>query len=816
MKNRAHITRYVFAILCLILGSNTGYAQTLFEQKFQFANAQDQTVKSETSIPLITPNTVWQLSGVNTSSKTKLIIIEIGQHKAAYRNRINQERGVLPGAFTLQLYPYGFKTSKGTPLIFNNETRIKIFSLDNDKAITDFKLSLKKAPNLEALYALDFGPEDQVVWQGFEPVAPSHPLLAQNPNNKNLTAFTRLSLDPLIRDGVSGLISLKLPLPKGQWRLHLWTEDVGYWQTLPEQIERRIRINGQDRDYQLNPPWQWVGQRYTQNKHRLSQFNKLSNLTSWRAIGQYRGDYKQFDLESYKDELHIELAGANQIATTITALVVERINQNVLADINFERASWFNSRWPLLPYQQKSHSKKTRSKPYRLTPNNPLFITIPLNKSISLNNINWEKTPFNIEKRVTIMQLERNLGSYTANPAGSFLAIKPILISAEKKDQPLSETLHLTIKAPENLTAGIYPLTIIDDISKQPLKKIHIQLLDVLLPELKKPVGVYLDLAPHLFLSYERKGASEKQLLCDLNTLSSLALSGVAPPFPLPKNKALLKGYQNRLETLYTLGFKPPFLDYASLKNLRFQFGQDQTSGLLGKLSQAASKQPRSIAISIADEPSNASSNGIEIKQMASLVDNSQTVNLDKNANVLLKAAHLNHPKDSKWLGEIDIALINQGYGVNRQRIQKIRNKDVEVWLYNMSNKRLAAGFFLWKHSLSGYLQWHARMPTADPFDPTDGREDDQQLLPIMGKVCAPVADLHPQLIAIAEGVTDHRWLNWLDQMSQHSILAYKLRQKLFKKIPSAWQNAENITPEQLQTWRNDIEELALLILKKD
>lgn len=816
MHSLANITRYCLITLCLLLGSSTSYAQHLFEQKIQFTNDQDQSAESDASIPQIAPDTVWQLSGINTSTKAKLIIIEIGKHKAAYRNRINQERGILPGPFSIRLYPYGYKTSKGKPLIFDDETRIKIFSLEKDQDITEFKFSLKKVTKLDTLYAFDFGPENQVIWQGFDPITPSHPLLNQNPNNKKPVAFTRLSLDPLIRDGISGITSLKLPLPKGQWRLHLWTEDVGYWQTLPEQIERRIRINGQDRDYQNNLPWQWVQNRYTQNKYRLSQFSTLNNLTSWRAIGQYRGDYKQFEVEAKNDELHIELAGANQTATTITALVIERSDQHVLSDINFERATWFNGRWPLLPYQQKLIPEKTPTKTYRVTLNNPLFITLPLNKSISLNNISWENTPFIIEKRAAVAQLERNLGSYTANPAGSFLAIKPTLISAENKDTSLSGGLHLTLKAPTNLAPGIYPITIIEASNKQPLKQINIQLLNVELPELNKPVGVYLDLAPHLFLSYERKAVAEKQLFCDLKTLSNLALSGVAPPFPLPKNKALHKDYVSRLERLHTLGFKPPFLDYASLKNLRYQFGQDQTSELLGQLSQATNKRPRSLAISIADEPSNASSHGFGLKQMASLVNNSQTLNISKPSNALLKSGHLNHPKDTQWLGELDIALINQGYGVSRQRIQQIRHHDVDVWLYNMSNKRLAAGFYLWKYTLSGYLQWHARMPTADPFDPTDGREDDQQLLPIMGKLCATVADLHPQLIAIAEGVTDHRWLNWLDQMSQNSIPAYKLRQKLLQKIPSTWQNAENITSEQLQTWRNDIEELALSILKKD
>ena len=829
-KHLIHYIRLFCLTLLLVWASNEVQSQELWDQKIQFhveevnpAKIQKNNQKAATQQPKIAtikPNTVWQLSGTNSSHEARLIIIEIGEHKAIYGNRINQERGVLPGTFSIWFYPNAYKTSKGSPLTFTEDTRVKIFTLDKDLAIQEFSFKQVKTDKLDALYAFDLGPEGQTVWQGFDAMTPSHPLLihSKKVSKNKLASFNRLSLDPLIRDGISGIRSLKLPLSKGQWRLHLWTEDVGYWQTLPEQIERRIRINGEDREYQLNPPWQWVKNRYTQNKFRLSQFSQLSNLTSWRAIGQYRGDYKTFDVEAHNDELLIELAGANKMATTITAFMIERQDQHLLSEVNFNRAQWFNGRWPLLAYP-KEHKQSTvnisKNQTFNITYNNPLFISLPFKKGLSLKDVDWLNTPLIVEKRLSLPQLERNLGSYQANPAGSFLAIKPLLITAVQNTPKHNSELHLMITVPASLAAGTYPIKLINKHDKTVLHQLSIQLLDVALPDLKKPVGVYLDLAPHLFLSYERKTKADKQLLCDLETLSGLTLTGVAPPFPLPKSNKLQTDYQTRLTHLMTLGFKPPFLDYAGLKNLRYQFGQDQTSHMLQQLSKTIST-PQSLAISIADEPSNVSSKGLGLIQMAKLVDNSQAIFKQKKIAPLLKAAHLNNPKDRQWLLELDIALINHGYGVSRKSIQKIRNKEVQVWLYNMNNKRLAAGFFLWKHKLSGYLQWHARMPTADPFDPTDGREDDQQLLPVMSKLCAKVADLHPEIIAIAEGVTDHRWLNWLDQKSQDSVAAFKLRQQLLSQVPNTWKRAENLTSEQLQTWRNQIEELALSIPKSN
>ena len=822
----------LLSILCFLIlfMHNRLEAQVLFEGKIHFPSEEVATQANETSrddaylsqnkkplkglIPSIKADTVWQLTGINTSHKNTLIIIEIGKHKAAYRNRINQERGVLPGPFSIQVYPYGFRTPKGNKLTFSAHTRVKVFTLDKEAEIAEFKLKQLNTSASKVLYAFDLGPEDQTVLQGFESMTPSHPLLAHTlkVRQKKLNPFTRLSLDPLVRDGISGITSLKLPLPAGKWRLHLWTEDVGYWQTLPEQVERRIRINGQDREYQHNPPWQWVKQRYTQNKFRLSQFGQLTNLTSWRAIGQYRGGYKTFDVEAENGDLIIELAGANKMSTTITGLMIEKREQHYLTDVNFTRAQWFNARWPLLPFSQTKQPNSPRH--YRITKNNPLFIALPLAQGMLLDNLSWRASPLIIEKRLYLPQLERNLGSFNANPAGSFLAIKPLLITASNTYKQHLGKLHLTIKTPNNLAPGTYKIQLIDKLSQQILHTLSIQLLDIDLADLDKPIGVYLDLAPHLFLSYERKGMADKQLQCDLETLANLDFTGVAPHFPVPKNAVLQQSYQTRIQGLLSLGFQPPFLDYAGLKNLRYQFGQDETSQKLKALSQVIDHKPRSLAISIADEPSNASSKGFALTQMASLVDKSYVQT--EQAPALLKAAHLNNPKDRRWLGELDIALINHGYGVTRQSIQNIRNQDVQVWLYNMTNKRLAAGFFLWKYKLNGYLQWHARMPTADPFDPTDGREDDQQLLPVMAELCAKVADLHPDLIEIAEGITDHKWLNWLDKMSKTSTPAFKLRQQLLQKVPNSWQRAENLTSQQLQTWRNEIEELALSITERN
>ena len=53
-------------------------------------------------------------------------------------------------------------------------------------------------------------------------------------------------------------------------------------------------------------------------------------------------------------------------------------------------------------------------------------------------------------------------------------------------------------------------------------------------------------------------------------------------------------------------------------------------------------------------------------------------------------------------------------------------------------------------------------MPTADPLDPTDGREGDVQMVYPSIQTCPANPTIHRNLLEMAEGVVDQRWLLWL------------------------------------------------------
>ena len=172
----------------------------------------------------------------------------------------------------------------------------------------------------------------------------------------------------------------------------------------------------------------------------------------------------------------------------------------------------------------------------------------------------------------------------------------------------------------------------------------------------------------------------------------------------------------------------------------------------------------------------------------------------------------LNHPSQKSVLDAVDVALVNTGYGVSAADISEIKRHGSQAWLYNMPDARLAAGFYLWRVGAQGYLQWHARMPTADPFDPTDGREADIQLLLPTKEICPKIPDIHARLLAISQGIVDLRWLLWLEQHSNEPA-AGALRARLIREISDNWGTAKGRT-DQFDLWRAEIVRVALATRK--
>ena len=97
-------------------------------------------------------------------------------------------------------------------------------------------------------------------------------------------------------------------------------------------------------------------------------------------------------------------------------------------------------------------------------------------------------------------------------------------------------------------------------------------------------------------------------------------------------------------------------------------------------------------------------------------------------------------------------------------------------------------------------------MPTALPYDPTDGRESDFLLL---GPQACEAHRLSYDLLLLQQGIEDLRWLSWLEQTARYQVNAALLLQRLRDLVPTRWQQAEQLPASSWTQWREEIEQLA-------
>ena len=206
---------------------------------------------------------------------------------------------------------------------------------------------------------------------------------------------------------------------------------------------------------------------------------------------------------------------------------------------------------------------------------------------------------------------------------------------------------------------------------------------------------------------------------------------------------------------------------------------------------------------SLADEPGETLDHGIYAQNQAL---NQLNQLLAQTLPNLKRMAQLNKKVHSKLVEAFDAVLINYGYQLTERRLQDLRDKNVDVYLYNLPHLRFAVGSYLWRIKGKGFWQWHGRMPTAHPFDPTDGREDDVQLLLPNKNVCSPPA-IHSSLLAIRQGINDHRWLNWLMQNANthfdSAILLADIRRSISPDFQKGYLNSDNLIESFIKKIKN-------------
>ena len=246
-------------------------------------------------------------------------------------------------------------------------------------------------------------------------------------------------------------------------------------------------------------------------------------------------------------------------------------------------------------------------------------------------------------------------------------------------------------------------------------------------------------------------------------------------------------------------GVAPGWLAYAPAKRLLERDGRAGSAAVIGRVERDLRRAGLTPPVwSLADEPSNPGQPAQDLKDWIAAIRTQAP-----GARI---AAQLNTPADRPLIAAFDAVLLNDGYGLDVATLADAKARGPDVWLYNTGKPRLTAGIWLWITSASRYVQWHARMPTGDPFDPTDGREGDvQALLPSRG-VCE-VSSIDRSVLEMADGIIDQRWLSWLSDAPGDA--AGGLRQNLMARLPTRWAAAVKLTPSSLHELRQSIIEVA-------
>lgn len=768
--------RHVLALLLSLFGG-----QAMADQRLDLA-----------ALGKLPPLTELVLQGTNTEAAARLIVLRVDDMEGPdYTHRVNEERYVPPGPFKLRLRLGELRTPRGRPL--NADTLVRAILYAPDGGVSLQPIALEQPAALpEGTFGWFFGPPAAAPLAGFQPVLLTDPAVS----GPSLRQVHRPSQDPVLAWGTR-LTKFEGRLPPGKWHLTLWTEDPGEWETLPAVLERRIRINGADIVLERHTDAEWVAQRYMAGRGVEADPAR----PPFDALGAKRGGRVEADVLLPDGHFTLELAGVSQAALNVSVMTASPPERPDAAGAAVEavRAARFAEAWPVLAGPPAPRpvaalaidgDAEAAAAPgglaiFRLAAHSPADGT-----ALAALDGGWPGA-----------RLLWGMWRWR-RPAPDVMALR---FSAEhlRGDSAsiplraaLPRPLTVIVPVPADAKPGPRTLSVIlvsdNKMVEQPLR---VDVLPVRRPTPPARVGVFLDFAPHLASDME---AARRQDECDLDLLSGLGFTAIAPPLATPGGD--MAPYLRDL-TAAAGRFAAPLIAYAPARRLAGDFGAADAAAMVARADAAARAAglPQPVW-TVADEPT-----GAGTSEMATEL--AKAIRLASPNSKL--AAHLNDPADTKLLANFDLVTVNPRYGADARDIAALRAGNRAPWLYNMPRLRLAAGFYLWRSGADGLLQWHARMPTADAFDPTDGREGDVQFIWPSPEVCGP-ADLDADLLELADGQEDLRWMAWLEgEARAGSSAASALLAALRHDIPDTWAAAAALPAATPAMWRDRILHMA-------
>ncbi|GLI94923.1 hypothetical protein [Methylocystis echinoides] len=752
------------------------------------------------------------IAGVVTSRAPVMLALRIDDGQStSYATRVNEERELPPGPFEWRLPISGAKRSNGQLINANDIRRLILFEANSEGLVRVDQFRVRATPQIPAgAIGVSLGSVDAPVIAGLSRIAPGDARIF----GKHQTALRRPGLDPVVANGVIGVERLHLDWPRGRAHLSLWVEDIGDWENLPRVLQRRIRVNGVDILYQQKTPLQWINDRYLAGRDR----EPGPGEDAWTAYGRYRGGLLSADIDVAETGVDIEFAG-DGASTFVSAATLEPAGRTSARDlVEAERRVWMTGNFPVdatqtgagyfdgPTYDLDALSASVDPLKVTLTPGSGARATFLLRSSRHMGSPLVEidlpipaADGLSSDIFVAQQRLERTgAGSHLLRRTARMLRGDPSALPIVPGDPRRYEAW---LSGANNLRPGAYKGVIRVTVPSGRLSiPLVVDVLPINLPPPSAVAGFYLDEAPHLTWFEETRPQRGAQLGCDLRTLQKFGVSGGAPGLSTPTAAGLAAFVQDARRAV-DAGVRAPLFAYTPLKRLLASESVDEAAASLAAAMSALARASVPAPVwSVTDEPGNADQTGGD--NLLALA-----AKLRASAPGIRLGGQFNNPADIKFISAVDAVLINQGFGIDIADVARLRRPGLDVWLYNTGEPRFTAGLWLWMTGASRYLQWHARMPTADPFDPTDGREGDVQVFPPTPEACPDRQDVDLSLIEMAEGLVDQRWLLWLSRRNDAD--ARGLLAKIKSTIPSDWATASKDGATKARAMREDIIELA-------
>jgi hypothetical protein len=716
------------------------------------------------------------IEGIITAKQPVTLVLRVDDNQSTgYASRVNDERSFASGKFKWRKSLKSLKTTNARMLDPKALTRMILFLAKGEGDITIISFKMEEVEPLPmGAKALSFGGWDTPLPQGFERVLAADKRIQGQP-----FIIRRPNPDPLVAGGLRGINKVHVDWPKGRALVSLWTEDVGEWEHLPFPLDRKITINGHEvLRTKLTPP-QWLKTRYLMGSDQEAS----NGTTAWQEFGQHRGGLVSAEIDVGDDGINVEQLGDSPAALFLSAMLVEPAGQRAALDLVLKnRAAWYAENFALgpdSPQQVANHvdvstapqANKSKLK-LTLTPNSGARASISIHTRDGIASPQMSIiTPETLipgpklgspSLPLRIWAAQRQLDR--TNAGSNLLVIKDERLRSQigkfpiKPDQ--SRRYEIWVDAPTKTNTGIYTGEInIGDANNSATIALEIEVLPVELPPIAKPSGFYLDEAPHLNWFPWPGDPRRRQIACDLTTLVNFGITGNAPTLSTPindRNDDFMADAQIAAQN----GNVFPWMAYApATRAIQSQGLEQATRSIKDADQRLITRGLQRMIWSVADEPSN--------PDIAAGDLNGWVEYLRKNAPNVQLAAHLNNKNDRALVPMFNTVMVNAGYGIDIADLDDIAAKNVQPWLYNTGKPRFTAGLWLWRTAAKHYIQWHARMPTADAFDPTDGREGDVQIFYPSMELCPTQPDMNADVLSMAEGVVDQRWLLWLNKRNE-------------------------------------------------